>query len=216
MITLAFFFLLRPGEYTGHTANAKPFRLCDVRLRRGGTWLDVLTCPIHLLHQADYVTLEFTDQKNSVKGEVIGHGRSHHPACCPVSAAVRRIQHLRHHNSPPTAPLASYYTTQWLRVRPAHITKALRAAVLVLGEATLGFSTKDIEARSLRAGGAMALLCADVDKDKIQLLGRWRSDAMLRYLHIQAQPFMYRFAERMATHGSFVLLPNQTVPQLDP
>jgi hypothetical protein len=58
----------------------------------------------------------------------------------------------------------------------------------------------------------MALLCAQVDTDVIRLLGRWRSDEMLRYLHIQAEPVMRDFARRMLVGGSFTLLPNQTVP----
>ena len=33
---------------------------------------------------------------------------------------------------------------------------------------------------------AMALLCAGVNSDRTRLLGRWRSDEMYRYLHVQA------------------------------
>jgi hypothetical protein len=58
----------------------------------------------------------------------------------------------------------------------------------------------------------MALLCAHVDSDVIRLLGRWRSDKMLRYLHIQAEPVMRDFSRRMLAGGSFTLLPNQDVP----
>ena len=83
--------------------------------------------------------------------------------------------------------------------------------MVILGPA-LGFLPTDISARSLRASGAMALLCAQVDSDVIRLLGRWRSDEMLRYLHIQAEPVMRDFASRMLTHGNFVLTPNQDVP----
>ena len=41
----------------------------------------------------------------------------------------------------------------------------------------------------MQAGGAMALLMARVDTDTIRLEGRWRSDVMLRYLHMRAQTF---------------------------
>jgi hypothetical protein len=58
----------------------------------------------------------------------------------------------------------------------------------------------------------MALLCAQVDSDILRLLGRWRSDEMLRYLHIQAEPVMRDFSRRMLIGGAFTLLPNQTVP----
>jgi hypothetical protein len=58
----------------------------------------------------------------------------------------------------------------------------------------------------------MALLCAHVDRDVIRLLGRWRSDQMLRYLHVQAEPVMRHFARRMMQDGDFTFLPNQHVP----
>jgi hypothetical protein len=47
----------------------------------------------------------------------------------------------------------------------------------------------------------MALLCAKVNTDLIQLLGRWRSDIMLRYLYVQAQPVMRNFARLMVQGG---------------
>ncbi len=84
-------------------------------------------------------------------------------------------------------------------------------AVDILGP-TLGVLLTDISAYSLRASGAMALLCTQVDTDVICLLGRWCSDEMLRYLHIQAEPVMRDFAARMLLNGNFVLTPNQDVP----
>jgi hypothetical protein len=57
----------------------------------------------------------------------------------------------------------------------------------------------------------MALLCANVDTDRIRLLGRWRSDEMLRYLHVQAEPLMRNFSSLMLTGGHFTLIPNHEV-----
>ena len=62
------------------------------------------------------------------------------------------------------------------------------------------------------SGGAMALLCARVDDNIIKLVGRWRSDQMLRYLHLQAYPQMHTFASLMVTGGTFRLLHNQPLP----
>ena len=44
----------------------------------------------------------------------------------------------------------------------------------------VGFTPEDVSAQSMQAGGAMALLMARVDTDTIRLVGRWRSDVMLR------------------------------------
>jgi hypothetical protein len=60
--------------------------------------------------------------------------------------------------------------------------------------AQLGIAAIDVSIRLLRSSGAMSLLCAKVDTDTIRLLGRWRSDEMLRYLHIQAFPLLVPLA----------------------
>ena len=58
-------------------------------------------------------------------------------------------------------------------------------------------------------GGAVALLCADVDGDHIRMIGRWRSDEMYRYLHLQAQPaVMNGLAAAMLRGGAFCLTPS--------
>jgi hypothetical protein len=131
---------------------------------------------------------------------------------CPVIAITRRIAHLRTFHAPVTTPLAAYYTSPALTlIRPADITAALRCSTAIIGP-SVGFLPSYISARSLRAAGAMALLCAHVDTDVIRLLGRWRSDEMLRYLHVQAEPIMRDFSRRMLSGGTFTLLPNQDVP----
>ena len=44
------------------------------------------------------------------------------------------------------------------------------------------------------------------------MLGRWQSDAMMRYLHLQAQPVMRHFARLMLDGGNYVVEPGQYVP----
>ena len=213
MICLAFFFLLRPGEYTGTVTSSQPFQLRDVRFFLGHLALSSATAPADHLLTATFVSLEFTTQKNGVRGEVIGLGRSGDPHFCPVLAAARRVLHLRQAQAPPTQPLASFLdaaTNAMTRLTPADITAILRLSVTVLG-AQYGFLPTDVSARSLRAAGAMALLCADVDSDRIRLLGRWQSDQMFRYLHVQAEPLMRNFSTRMLHGGAYTLLPNHNV-----
>ena len=213
MIVLAFFYLLRPGEYTSGPSESTPFTLADVQLFIGNTRLDITTAPFAMLHRATFGTLEFTNQKNGVRGEVIGLGKSGSATFCPVHVLVCRIVHLRQHNAPPATPLSHFFHRgQWNRVSPADITLMLRNAVAILGRA-VGFNKEDISARSLRAAGAMALLCANIDHDRIKLVGRWRSDEMLRYLHVQAAPVMKDFARKMITDGEFSLIPGRSVEQ---
>jgi hypothetical protein len=213
MITIAFFFLMRPGKHTAPTGENTPFTLADIQLYVGPTRYSALTIPIPLLASATFVTYCFTIQKNSVRGEVVGLGRSGHHRCCPVEATANRVRHLRLHNAPSDTPLCTYFSNGTSSfVTASDITSTLRSSVAAIGPA-LGFAPADISARSLRAAGAMALLCANVDPNTIRMLGRWRSDEMLRYLHLQAQPLMHNFAQRMLEGGHYTLHPN---PQMAP
>jgi hypothetical protein len=169
--------------------------------------LDIRTCSNDALLNAVFCTLEFTTQKNGVQGEVIGLAPNGHPLLCPCRAMARRLIHFRQYNLALTLPLASAFTGKLAKIKPADITSSLRNAVLLFDSHRLGFLPSDISARSLRAAGAMALLCASVDSNVIRLLGRWRSDEMLRYLHVQARPLMKDFASKML-EGDFTLMPN--------
>ena len=212
MITIAFFYLLRPGEYSISTSDSSPFELKDVQLFVGLLRLNLSTATEAQLMSATFAAYTFDKQKNGVRGEVVGQSCSGDPNLCPVRATARRIIHLRSHQAPPHTPLAHAYTpTGVIPIKPSLITDTLRFAVQYLGP-SLGFLPSDITARCLRASGANALLCAGVDTDVIRLLGRWRSDEMLRYLHTQAGPVTRDFARRMLSGGTFTLIPNQLVP----
>jgi hypothetical protein len=144
-------------------------------------------------------------QKKCVRNKAIGLGRSSNPFCCPIAATARRI-----------APLCTYHRDSGSPsfLTASDITTALKASVAALGP-QLGFSASDVSARSLRAAGAMALLCSHVDSDTIHLLGRWRSDVMLGCLTVQAQqPVMRDFSWRMLEGANYLLLPNQDVPDV--
>ena len=99
-------------------------------------------------------------------------------------------------------------------VKANDVTERTKQAAAANFNAT-GIKPSELSARSLRAGGAMALLCGNVDFDLIQMLGRWHSDAMIRYLHLQAQPVSQQLAAKMFNHGTYNFLPTETVPIAD-
>jgi hypothetical protein len=78
-----------------------------------------------------------------------------------------------------------------------------------------GIYTSEVSARSLRAGGAMAMMCSKIYMNNIRMMGRWHSDAMMRYLHVQFQPIIERYAAKMFNNGSYTFKPNKTVPIID-
>ena len=218
-LLLAYFFLLRPGEYSGtpHTAVNDLFRIQDLGVWIGHRRLDPLLSPDAVLLAATFVTLTFTNQKNGVRGETIGHGRSGHPTLCPVSALVSRLLQLRRGGANPTTPLNTFRARPadaWQFVRPLDITTLLHQVVRLLPPSLSDFAASDISARSTRAGGTMAMLCGGIDSDRNCLIGRWRSDEMYRYLHVQAQPIMPGVAATMLRGGDYRL--NSSPPSTAP
>lgn len=139
--------------------------------------------------------------------------------CCPVTSIARQLlvhrRHRRHRNLPydGTIKLASYYNSRGVKVpvKPSQVTNTLRHHAGVLRSVT-GINPDDISARSLRAGGAMALLSGGCDSNIIKLLARWHSDAMMRYLHQQSLPIFKKLAVTMINNGTYSFLADEWVP----
>ena len=210
LIWIAFYFLLRPGEHVRGRENTPPLAR-DVSLMINAHKIDPFTCPQQQLFQVTHATLTFDDQKNRVRGETLGHSCSGDPWACPVRALVRRLYHLRLCGATRATPLCTYYAQGH-----AHTVKHNQlAAVLSTAAAALphlNYLPSEFGPRSLRSGGAMALLCGNIDTDVIKLIGRWKSDAIFRYLHAQALPVITNLSRTMLQHGAFRLLPGSNVP----
>ena len=161
-------------------------------------------------------TLTFDDQKNAVRGEQISHAATAELLLCPCKALARLCRHLHNHNAPPSTPLCTYYDGAGLprQATPSLITNALRHATIDVQQLT-GIDPFLISARSLRPGGATALLCTGIDPDVIQLLGRWKSDAMLCYLRVAAHANTHNFAQGMLDAGAFDFAPAAYVGCID-
>jgi hypothetical protein len=54
-----------------------------------------------------------------------------------------------------------------------------------------------------------------VDYATIQLIGQWRSDQILRYLHVSARPIMQCHASIMTQNGAFWQFPTPTIDLVD-
>ena len=95
MITIAFFFLLRPGEYTNTNSESTPTILGNVQL-----WISPNHCPDLAtatdaeLQNTNFTTFTFTTHKDGVKGGVIGMVSSGNFLLFPVMALVRQVIYL--------------------------------------------------------------------------------------------------------------------------
>jgi len=172
------FFLCRPGESCATRYAAKFFRLSDVTLLYNRTVLDLLKALDGELRRATDAHLNFSDQKNKHRNEKIGQKHTSHKTASSTVAIAEQVIHLRNNKAPPSTPLCAFNEGgHWFVVTPDMLTSLLRRAVRACPEC--GLVESNISARSLRATGAMAMLCGGVNPCRIKLFGRWRSDELL-------------------------------------
>ena len=175
--------------------------------------------------------LSFDDQKSAAKGDrvcqqhiggVLCHGKA---LCDRVHLLIDHVGKKTMHPEGINAPLCSYFVpatakkkASWSNVTTSQLTVALRLAGDLCKDRT-GNPPKLINARSLRAGGATALLCAGVGKDVTKILGGWRSDAVDVYLHTSTHTATAGFSKKMFDAGGNKFAKEQeasTLPHLIP
>ena len=76
----------------------------------------------------------------------------------------------------------------------------------------LEFEANNVSAHSLHAAGSISLLYNIVGIKITKMTGRWCSNDMLRYLHVQAELLMRIFSQLMLTHGKHPFLSKQETP----
>eukprot|EP00978_Attheya_sp_CCMP212_P015464 scaffold39906_cov57-Attheya_sp.AAC.8 len=84
----------------------------------------------------------------------------------------------------------------------------LRAAARAIGRDHLGFGEMDIGTHSIHSGAAMAMYLAAVPVFTIMLIGRWSSDAFLRYIRRQVQEFSSEVSSKMILAPDYFTIPD--------
>lgn len=201
---IAFYFLLRVGEYTHHGSKdrrrTQQFRASDVKFFDAKHTLIPNTSSLEKLLQAHSVTLTIDNQKNGVRGGTINHEAIHNSRC-PLRAVARRVHHILSNRKGRKSHILSTYFDQkgnTKSITSTHINTALKNTVRAIGLDKQGFSPRQVSSHSLRAGGAMALHLNGANSDTIRKMGRWSSDTFLMYIHEQVSAFSAGLASKMS------------------
>jgi hypothetical protein len=195
MALIAFYFLLRVGEYTSTAKTAKKltqaFRIQDVTLWDNNTILDHSLPLDALLIRCTAATLRISNQKNGKQNQAIHHEATSSNTC-PAKALIRRIKHITTHTPNSKTIINTYFESAVCRGKlmcATDINSALKAAVTHLDMKKHGFQVAQISSHSLQAGGAMALHLNNIPTHTIRKMGRWSSDTFLDYIHEQIAVF---------------------------
>lgn len=210
LICVAFYYLLRVGEYTysppKQRRRTQRFRIKDVMFRRADHSIIPNTAPLHELYQAHYATLTISNQKHGRRGQCIHNECTGHTTS-PVKALARRVAHIMAHTSNHNTTLSTYYNMPHSppsQVLPGHINKAIQQAVASMGLQAYGFTSKNVSSHSLRSGGAMAMKLNGIDTVTIKKHGRWSSETFMTYIHTQIGALMAGVSAKMANYIPFV------------
>ena len=202
LINIAFYYLLRVGEYAFTTDPRKrrtcPFKVCHVTFRDQHGNLIPTDSPLSALLQAQEATLTITNQKNGVKGQTI-HNECTGDQDSPIKSLARRVHHILSHGGTAKSYIFDYYQSGKRRyINQRDINKAVKDAAEAIGLTKLGYTRDDVSSHSLRAGGAMAMHLNGVSPEAIKKHGRWKSNTFLMYIHEQISAFTAGLSTKMS------------------
>jgi len=206
---IAFYYLLRVGEYTYHKPSenrrTKQFRLQDVSLWHHNTLLSPALPIKYLLAHCTAATLNISNQKNGVRSQTI-HQEAINTFSCPIRAIIRRVKHILHHTTNPNIILSTCFNKKYpigRCITATLINTAVKQSTGYLGLEQHGLHKNHVGSHSLRAGGAMAMHLNGISDNTIKKMGRWSSDTFLMYIHEQISAFSKGISQKMSTNVQF-------------
>ena len=211
LLITAFFFAMRSCEYSTvqGTRRTKIIRLKGIRFFLGKRLLPH-NSPI--LHKATSVTLLFEYQKNASRNETVTAHKTYHPFLCPVIQLVHIVRRLiAMPDATEDTPINAYMapgSSKITYLKADLILKRLRLAVQLIGREELGFGPDEVGLHSIRSGAAMSMYLQGIPVYVIMLLGRWSSDAFLRYIRRNVQEFSKDVSRKMIANPLYFTVPS--------
>jgi hypothetical protein len=94
----------------------------------------------------------------------------------------------------------------------------LRDAVQTIGEDVLNIKAEEIGTHSIWSGAAMAMFLGGLPVYLIMLMGRWSSDAFLRYIRKQIEQFSHDVSSKMIENMCYryIPAPTESITDRDP
>ena len=214
---IAFYYLLRVGEYTvkSSTNNAKQtkqFRMRDVAFYIKDKHGNIRQLPRNatdkwILERAVGATLRLTNQKNGWKNVCIHQHATGDDLICPVKALARIYCQNRHRTNDANCFLSTYWDANDIKrdVTNRHISSGVKLAAAALNyPISRGIDIDKIDTHSLRAGGANALSLAGYSDTQIQKMGRWRGNTFKEYISDQLANASEGMSKAMSKTFKFV------------
>jgi hypothetical protein len=167
--------------------------------------------------EAQSVSITFEFQKKEVRDDTISHQRSgdrnNNGPMCPVKACISLILRAQTFPLSPDQLMDTPINTLFLSRVPQQIPSevfldTIRRTVKDMGKEKLGFSPEECGTHSNRSGGAMSMFLSGTPVYTIMLIGRWSSDAFMRYIRKQVLAASHGISRKMLTYEDFFTVPD--------
>jgi hypothetical protein len=210
LVIAAYYFACRSCEYLlvtqAELRRTDILRLRNLLFRRHGT---IMHHDNPELEFADSISNTFETQKKDERFETVTQYATGHPTMCPVRAWAAVVKRVR---SYPGATDDTPVSAVWRNNRIEHVKSkdvidAINRAAEAIGWDRLGVKKGEFGTHSLRSGAAMAMYLDEIPIYSIMMIGRWSSDAWLRYIRKQVDQFSHNIAKRMNKHMHYRHLP---------
>ena len=216
---IAFYYLLRIGEYTvkkskNYSKQTRQFKMRDVvffyksecgkicKLRRDATDAEILA--------ATSASLKLDNQKNGHKGVCVHHHANGDDYLCPVKALARRYIHIRRNGGDWRKSLDTWLSAcyeEGMRddISNEDVSQKLKWAAGQLDYPNArGIPLQCVDTHSLRGGGANALSLAGYSDREIQKMGRWKGATFKEYIREELHCFSEGMSSSMKKLFHFV------------
>lgn len=218
LLIVAFFYAMRSCEYL---ITSGPRITVNIRLKhvvflneRGGT----IAQRSPEIFNAHSTSLIFENQKNKVKWDKSTQESTSDPLLNPTRALAAIVSELwKDPRTTEDTPICTFYEDGTAKfVTGDDMLKFMRRTAEAIGEDKLGFSPEDIRTHSVRSGAAMAMFLDNTPIFLIMLVGRWSSDAFLKYIRKQVLETAKGISSRMLKNDLFHVLPSPSSTIDDP
>ena len=210
----AFFFAMRSCEYS-EVSGPRRTKLLQVKDFRFIKNRRIIQFADMSLQTADTVSITFTFQKNDERDDTVTMHSTTDSLLNPVRIWAMIIQDILLLPGSSTSSSINTYKNILGNldvINSSAVLKSLRSAAAFIGFDILGCHPDDIGTHSLRSGGAMAMCLNDIPVYTIMLIGRWLSDAFMRYIRKQVQQFSRGIAQKMINSPDFFTIPDVQRP----
>ena len=213
----AFFWACRSCEYS-KAASERKTALCQLKHVRFFNGTKELSHHDPNLTNAERCSWTFADQKNDERNITMPHENNNDPLMNPVRALASTVQRiLSYPGTSEESYICTYFEDGELGVfTQEDILAAFRENAQSIGKDKLGYEKDDIGTHSNRSAAAMAMFMDDTPVYMIMLIGRWSSDAFLKYIRRQILEFSRGMSSRMIRNDILYSIPEQRAAHEDP